>query len=339
MFIQINPTQKSQLLFSELSRIDDESEAKKYSGDYPIFSWHASSFTCERKKCIILVNDLTSLTVVISDVNAKMKKHLDEWIKTGIKQVFVSAGIDELDIETYFAIASNIRIFKAHNRSTIKTITHIDDRLCSLSSITPIDLNEHLQQELSYGINRIFATKVAKYKSPNESIKEYFASEDWKSLSKETAANVKKEYKYKKGYITKTNKFANSYIDLVREKYSKKEQTSADETRNNLDLELVDKRLSNKEALMKLKNQFEVAIKKHKLKLNWNAIIETVKSHKKKDSPNVIIEKLYNEKSFKTCSADAFQEIVSIVINMYNFTPNNEDGLSPNDRIRRKNRR
>lgn len=84
-----------------MKQTEDKEIGKRYSDANQFFSWHANYITVDRKKVIILVNDLTLLPLLINDVNAKAKPELDRIIETGIREMFRLIGANEKDINLY----------------------------------------------------------------------------------------------------------------------------------------------------------------------------------------------------------------------------------------------
>lgn len=125
-----------------MKQTEDKEIGKRYSDANQFFSWHANYITVDRKKVIILVNDLTLLPLLINDVNAKAKPELDRIIETGIREMFRLIGANEKDINLYFKIAGDIEINAAYNR---KTIGHINKYLYYF---TEIDLRERYPFDL-----------------------------------------------------------------------------------------------------------------------------------------------------------------------------------------------
>ncbi|MCH4984497.1 hypothetical protein AB4G91_08245 [Macrococcoides goetzii] len=119
----INPTAKSMPLFSAIPKVKDIEASKAYCNENPIYSWHANYYTVNRKKILILVNDLTLLTIVIQDVNAESKKYLDHVIRDRIFKILMSCGIAPGKIERYMDNANEILIGKGHKRNITGVVT------------------------------------------------------------------------------------------------------------------------------------------------------------------------------------------------------------------------
>ncbi|MFC4710322.1 DUF6933 domain-containing protein [Enterococcus eurekensis] len=153
----INPTKKTLPLFSSLPKIKDSNWGKAYSTVNPLFSWHANYYNVNRKKILLLVNDLTMISIVISDVNAQRKKELDSLIREGIQTVLKDAGASKQEIQRYFDLAGEIEINAGFNRQ----VTGVTTRLIEvLSYDAPIDFSNPLQYHLMtylshYGISKL----------------------------------------------------------------------------------------------------------------------------------------------------------------------------------------
>lgn len=140
----INPTKKAQALFSALPKVTDAQRGKSYSLTNPFFSWHANYYNSNRKKILVLVNDLTMIPVVIADVNAKNKKELAEEIRIGIKQTFKQEGISEQDIHEYLKLAGEIEINSGFNRQ----VTGVTTMFIQSAALHPIDFSQRVQPHL-----------------------------------------------------------------------------------------------------------------------------------------------------------------------------------------------
>lgn len=153
----INPTKKSLPLFSTLIKTTDKNWGQAYSTVNPFFSWHANYYNVNRKKIVVLVNDLTFSSIVIADVNAQRKKELDALIREGIRVVLVNAGASKAQIQKYFELAGEMEVNAGFNRRVTGVTTMFVEEL---SYAGPIDfrfpLQEHLMAYLSqYGVSKL----------------------------------------------------------------------------------------------------------------------------------------------------------------------------------------
>ncbi|MFD1902761.1 DUF6933 domain-containing protein [Enterococcus termitis] len=135
----IVPTKKSLPLFSEfpISTITSSSTERFF------FSWHANYFTLDRKKVLVLVNDLSFSPIVLVDINAKNKQQLSSYIKEGIEHIFSYSTAKQYKIKKYFLKAGRMEISYAYNRS----ISGINNNMIQMLKSYPedIDLNSRLQ--------------------------------------------------------------------------------------------------------------------------------------------------------------------------------------------------
>ncbi len=149
----INPTVKAMPLFSTIPKVKDIEAAKEYCSENPIYSWHANYYTVNRKKILILVNDLTLLTIVIQDVNAESKKYLDHLIRDSIFKLLMSCGIAPDKIERYMDNANEILIGKGHKRNITSIVTQ------NIMMAETFEYHELLWAELmDFCNNMIFST-------------------------------------------------------------------------------------------------------------------------------------------------------------------------------------
>lgn len=140
----INPTKKTQPLFSAIPKVQDARQAKAFSLTNPFFSWHANYFNVNRKKILVLVNDLTLTPVVIYDVNAKNKAMLAEAIVAGIQAAFKLGGISEDEIQRYLALAGEIEVNGGFNRQ----VTSVTTMFVQMATVVPIDVTQQIQKPL-----------------------------------------------------------------------------------------------------------------------------------------------------------------------------------------------
>ncbi|MBO0473017.1 hypothetical protein IGL98_000368 [Enterococcus sp. DIV0840] len=135
----IVPTKKSLPLFSEFPVSTTTSSSTERS----FFSWHANYFTLDRKKVLVLVNDLSFSPIVLADINAKNKQQLSVYIKEGIEHVFGYSTDKPYQLKKYFLRAGRMEISYSYNRS----ISGINNNMIQMLKVYPedIDLNSRLQ--------------------------------------------------------------------------------------------------------------------------------------------------------------------------------------------------
>lgn len=163
----INPTKKALPIFNKLVKTKDANAAKRFAIANPFFSWHANYYSLNRKKVVILVNDLTYATVILYDINAKNKSKLNQFIEEGIQEAFVMTGISHENIDAYFKIAGSIEVNAGFNRQVTGAMTNL---VLMLQHSNTRYLNKLIQTKLMNWLmqvpfrqkNYIFAKKAIK---------------------------------------------------------------------------------------------------------------------------------------------------------------------------------
>ncbi|WP_071130166.1 DUF6933 domain-containing protein [Enterococcus timonensis] len=157
----INPTKKALSIFNQLPAVENIPQAQKIAAANPFFSWHANYFNVDRKKVVVLVNDLTYATVVLYDINAKNKKNLAEIMTEGIRVAFKLAGIPPVKIDKYFQEAGDFEISTGFNRQVSGVVTlMIQDRfprtINSESRVQRVLMQSVQSQFFKHGQEHIF---------------------------------------------------------------------------------------------------------------------------------------------------------------------------------------
>lgn len=172
----INPTQKTQILFNKVPAVADKKIAKGFSEVNPFFSWHANFYTKNRKKFLILVNDLTYMPIVIGGVDATRKKELSSLIPKAIYQIFTATGISERDAATYLRLAGPLEVNAGFNRTVTGVINVMLEHAKMLSSTLTSDEGIDIQ------ISLILATSFVKATKPIEELHKAFLNPSWQKL-------------------------------------------------------------------------------------------------------------------------------------------------------------
>lgn len=168
----INPTKKTQPLFSALPKTENEALAKVFSQRNPFFSWEANYYNDNRKKVLVLVNGLTLAPVILADINAKNKKELAVYIREGIREAFKQANVPSQKIKQYFELAGEIQVNKGFNRSLI-SVTNMFVRRAQGRRIKDPAI---VQKELINWLSEV-PIKAMAYATPQEAIREAFEGE------------------------------------------------------------------------------------------------------------------------------------------------------------------
>ncbi|MGL9747292.1 DUF6933 domain-containing protein [Enterococcus sp. DIV0170] len=112
----INPTKKALPLFNKIPSVADKQLARRFSEFNPLFSWHANYFNVNRKKILLVVNDLTYFPLIFVGIDAKNKGQLSETFQQAIMEVFQAAGIPKKQIEKYLDLAGEVEVNGGYNR-------------------------------------------------------------------------------------------------------------------------------------------------------------------------------------------------------------------------------
>lgn len=111
----------------------------------PLFSWHANILLINRRKVVVLVNDLTQYPVVLHGLKAKDFKNLGELAIEAIRKTFKAEGIKEDVIAHYFSqVDEHVQFTKTSDRTLVarmnkscETVTFFDDLLVEDSIVQP----------------------------------------------------------------------------------------------------------------------------------------------------------------------------------------------------------
>jgi len=130
--MNIIPTKKALPLFSSLKETTNSNLEE--SSDF--YSWHANYFTFNRKKVLVIVNDLSFSPIVLADINAKNKKDIEKYIKDGIKEVFSYSNVSTDQIDRYLLKIGKIDLSNNYSRSMISINNNMIQLVkCSLDDI------------------------------------------------------------------------------------------------------------------------------------------------------------------------------------------------------------
>lgn len=168
----IEATKKAQPLFSAFSSMKDKEYGKQFAKANPLFSWHANYFNYNRKKVLILLNDLTYTPIILQDINAQMKKQLPELIPEAIRIAFEIAGISNEKTEEYLKLAGDIQVTATSNRSVTGSINLMAEELSSFR----LDISQTINIEMMSFYSDYIHTRLFKqgYGSSAEALREAF---------------------------------------------------------------------------------------------------------------------------------------------------------------------
>lgn len=120
----------------------------------PLFEWHAHLFVLNRRKGIILMNNLTRYSVVLNGLKAEQFKKFNELILSAIEQTFRAEGFSDEVIAKYLRTCAQVIYAKSYDRSILGQLVdvqyHLEWRLDERAPIDSIFL-----VEISKELNRI----------------------------------------------------------------------------------------------------------------------------------------------------------------------------------------
>lgn len=138
---------------------------KEEIGD-PILSWHGDIITLNRRKTLVLVNDLSKFVIILFGLQAKDFENIGELIKEGIKKSFLKYGIKENIVDKYLHEAKSIKFSKSQSQSELSYLIGVKREVdyyeyCIKDGYT-------FQEELSSKISDKFIYKILDFKSSGE---------------------------------------------------------------------------------------------------------------------------------------------------------------------------
>ncbi len=134
-------------LLNELG-IKDETAAE----DNPLFSWHAHLITLNRRKTVVLVNDLNRYVIVLYGLKAKNFDQFNEYILQGIRETLREEGVKEEIIERFLSDSGKISFVKTKNRVTVARMNKACDNVYFYQEL--LNENSIYNTELSKRVSR-----------------------------------------------------------------------------------------------------------------------------------------------------------------------------------------
>jgi hypothetical protein len=111
--------------------------------DKPLFSWHANLISINRKKTLVLENDLTRYPVVLYGLKAKEFKDIENVILTAIKETMLAENISSEVIDAFIEAGDSISFAKAYDRRKISFV----NQTCQNVSFFEEDLRPDIQNQ------------------------------------------------------------------------------------------------------------------------------------------------------------------------------------------------
>jgi len=127
------------MLINCTKKLQDELKIKpeKIEVSDSLFSWHANIIKINRRKTIVLVNDVSGYVVILHSVKAKDLKNIKKLILESIRETLIADCIKPDIAEKYLADAGEISFSKTQNRSLIARM----NRGCEAADVFDTEYN------------------------------------------------------------------------------------------------------------------------------------------------------------------------------------------------------
>ena len=119
----------------------------------PLFEWHANLFVFNRRKGVIVMNNLTRYCVVLYGLKAEHFKKFDELVLSAIEQTLRAEGFSDEVIFNYMRTSSQVVYAKSSDRSILGQLVdvqyHLEWRLderAPIDSIFLVDISKELNR-------------------------------------------------------------------------------------------------------------------------------------------------------------------------------------------------
>ena len=153
-------------LLDELKVIPESVEDEE-----PLFSWHANIILVNRRKTVVLMNDLSRYAVVLFGLKAKELKTLNDIAYQGIRETFQAEGIKDEVIDQYLLQAKQVQYTKTIDRTSVARL----NKACESTTFFIEDLLQDsiIQQKVSKRVSRVLVGDGKNsYILPNEKLYE-----------------------------------------------------------------------------------------------------------------------------------------------------------------------
>lgn len=91
--------------------------------ELPFFCWHAHVYTYNRRKILVLINDLTGFPVIFYRPRVNQLKNFNVVVDTAIREAFLTYGIKPEHIDSYFNAAGPIVLDRKTSRRVLGHLT------------------------------------------------------------------------------------------------------------------------------------------------------------------------------------------------------------------------
>lgn len=144
--------------------------------DDDLYAWHAHYITNNRKKLLVMMNDLSRFTVVFYGIKKADFKHIDVWFENALRVVMYNSGINDDEIDKYFSnISPTYTYNKTKNRTLVSRLNKAVETADSYCHSQGIDPDSILQDHVSLFVSGLLVgfKNQRDYFIPSEKFKEY----------------------------------------------------------------------------------------------------------------------------------------------------------------------
>lgn len=157
MLIQCTKKLLEQLNIKPLSQVEEN----------PLFSWHAHFILVNRRKTVVLVNDLSRYVIVLHGLKAKDYKRFDQLLLQAIRETFESDGIRNDVIEKYLTHSMATTYSKTKDRTSVSRLNKACETIYFFQDL--LDHENVINTEVSKRVSRdLVGDGKNKYIYPHE---------------------------------------------------------------------------------------------------------------------------------------------------------------------------
>ena len=118
-----------------------------------LFSWHANVVMIDRRKALVLMNEISRFVMVLYGVTAKDLKRLDRLVVEATREFFAAERIPEEVVDRYIEEAGDITFHKSKNRSSTTRVSQACDYLQTFAG--EIEYEKMMNIRVSKRLNRL----------------------------------------------------------------------------------------------------------------------------------------------------------------------------------------
>jgi len=119
----------------------------------PLYEWHANLFVFNRRKGVVIMNNLTRYSVVLYGLKSEHFKKFDELALSAIGQTFRAEGFSDEVVSNFVRTCSQVIYAKSSDRSILGQLVdvqyHLEWRLderALIDSIFMVDISKELNR-------------------------------------------------------------------------------------------------------------------------------------------------------------------------------------------------